>query len=537
MGCMSRLRWTVRRSVWNRIVTLKFATNARLNVTRLSKDPEPLSMVPLTQIFPNITIENVLIADRIPADEQYPRVRAFFRHRLSRFFMRLYSVLSPMQPGLPSIDANPRAAFDQVYTARHRRAVEQAALRNKIPIQEVLMPPALPLALEGTPDLGLLAVQGPFSGYLTKSVEPNLFEWDLRLLDGYQTRPGLYRLGVRVRFAIDQETRRLHPVTIESELGRSTPTDANWATARQIALCAVSTHTSLVRHWNWVHLIGGEYLSIMTRNAFPEYHPMCRLLWAHLFGTQASNRLCTESQLVPEGDFEAVFSYPGHEMYRLFRETVRGFTVQAWDPESYAQTRGILQAGFDTPTESNLHAIYEVMRRHTARYVALYYESDQAVQADRHVCRWLEDLNRRLPNGIPITPGGATRGSLARFAASCIYLASVHHDLLGSFLWNYQVWTHAIPCRVYKDGGRDPLDVYQRLVNTNFMLNASRTPLLTDLTPLALYESAHPERQSRAVEAFRSFIRELQELQLAMEGEGWAPWKVYPAMLEVNINA
>ncbi len=537
MGFMGQWRWAIRRSVWNRIVATKFETNARLNVTRLSKDPEPLNMIPLTLIFPSIAIENVLIADRIPADEQYPRVRTFFRHRLSRIFMRLYSLLSPMQPGLPSIDANPRIAFEQAYTAQHRAAVEQVALRNEIPVQEVLMPPAVPLALEGIPDLGLLAVQGPFSGYLRKSAEQDLFEWDLRHLDGYQTRPGLYRLGVLVRFALDRETKRLNPVSIESELGLSTPTDVNWATARQIALCAVSTHTSLVRHWNWVHLIGGEYLSIVTRNAFPEHHPMCRLLWAHLFGTQASNRLCTESQLVPEGDFETVFSYPAREMYRLFRDTVKDFTVRAWDPESFALARGVLQAGFETPTESNLKAIFEVMHRHTIRYVSLYYRSDREVRDDRHLCRWLDDLNRLVPNGIPLAPATVTRESLARFAASCIYLSSVQHDLLGSFLWNYQVWTQAIPCRVYKDGSRTPIDVYQRLVNTNFMLNASRTPLLTDLTPLALYEPANPARQRRAIEAFRLFARELQELERVMEGEGWAPWKVYPAMLEVNINA
>lgn len=537
MGLLSRWRWTIRRSVWNRIVTLKFATNARLDVTRLAKDPEPLNMVPLTRIFPIVAIGNVLIADRIPADEQYPRFRAFFRHRMSRLFMQLYSIFSPMQPGLPPIDAHPRTAFDHAYTPRHRAAVEKVAWRNKIPVRDVLMPPVVPLALEAVPDLGLLAVQGPFAGYLKRSAEEGIFEWDLRRLAGYETRPGLHRLGCHVRFAVDREARRLNPITIDSVMGRSMPTDGNWAKARQIALCAVSTHTSLVRHWNWVHLIGGEYLSIVTRNALGEYHPVCRLLWAHLFGTQASNRLCTESQLVPEGDFEAVFSYQAAEMYRLFRDTVKDFSVQAWDPESFGRARGVLETEFDTPTESNLQALFEVMRRHTTRYLTLYYATDEELRRDQPVCRWLEELNQRLPNGIPLTPANVTRDSLARFAASCIYLASVQHDLLGSFLWNYQVWTHAIPCRVYRDGRRDPLDVYQRLVNTNFMLNASRTPLLTDLTPLALYESAHAERQGQAMEAFRTFMRELHELQATMEGEGWAPWKVYPAMLEVNINA
>lgn len=537
MGRISQARWSIRRAIWNWIVTTKFRTNVRLNVTRLMKDPEPLQMVPLTQVFPNVAIENVLIADRIPTDEQFPRFRAKLRHGLSWFFMKLYRVVSPIQAGLPSVDANPRAAFEQAYTRRHRAAVEQAAFRNKIPIREVLMPPAVPLALEAGPDLGLLAVQGPFAGYLKRSAEEGFFEWDLRELAGYETRAGLHRLGCHVRFAVDHDARRLNPITIDSELGRSTPADASWATARQIALCAVSTHTSLVRHWSWVHLIGGEYLSIVTRNMLGEYHPVCHLLWAHLFGTQASNRLGTEAQLAPDGDFEAVFSYQAKDMYRLFRDTVKDFSVQPWDPESFARARGVLEAGFETPTESNLQTLFEVMCRHTARYLALYYASDDELRKDQSLCRWLDELNRRLPNGIPLTPADVTRESLARFAASCIYLVSVQHDLLGSFLWNYQVWTHAIPCRVYKDGRRDPLDVYQRLVNMNFMLNASRTPLLTDLTPLALYESAHSERQGRAMEAFRTFRRELHELQDTMEGEGWTPWKVYPAMLEVNINA
>lgn len=537
MGSMSRWRWAIRRAIWNWIVTTKFKTNTWLDVTRLAKDQEPLNVVPLSHIYPRIAIENAMIADRIPADEQYPRVRAFFRHLLSRCFMHLYRMVSPMQAGLPSIDADPRTAFNQTYTVRHREAVERAALRNHIPVRDVLMPPAVPLALDGTPDLGLLAVQGPFSGYLKKSTQPDDFEWDLRHLGEYQVKPGLHRLGVRVRFTLDQENARLRPVSIESELGLSRPTDAAWATASKIALCAVSTHTSLVRHWSWVHLIGGETLSVVTRNALPEYHPLCRLLWAHLFGTQASNRLGTESQLVPEGDFGAIFSYAVPEMYRLFRNTVKEFTVQAWDPESFARAREVLEAGFEQPTETNLKTIFEILHRHTARYIALYYLSDQEVRDDRYLCRWLDDLHRLLPNGIPLESATVTRESLARFTASCIYLVSVQHELVGSCLWNYQVWAHAIPCRVYVDGRRTPVDVYQRLVNANFLLNASRTPLMTDLTSLALYESAHPGRQGQAMEAFRTFARELHELQTTMEGESWAPWKVYPAMLEVNINA
>ena len=56
------------------------------------------------------------------------------------------------------------------------------------------------------------------------------------------------------------------------------PTDPEWDQACKIALCAASTHLSLVRHFNWVHLAGGAQLAIATRNSLPEDHALFRLL-------------------------------------------------------------------------------------------------------------------------------------------------------------------------------------------------------------------------------------------------------------------
>jgi hypothetical protein len=224
-------------------------------------------------------------------------------------------------------------------------------------------------------------------------------------------------------------------------------------------------------------------------------------------------------------------------MYRLFSDTVRGFDVQAWDPEAYAMKRKVLHAGFPTPTEDNLRALYDVMHRHAARYLAIYYGNDVAVRGDRAICEWVDGVHRALPNGLPFTSAEVTRSQLARVAASCMYLGSVQHELVGTFLWNYQLWTHVLPVRVSHDGRRDQLDVYQRLVNTNFMLNTPRAPLIADLTSLALREAAHPERYVMAVQEFETFKRELEQLQESMGREPWMPWKIYPKNLEININA
>lgn len=534
---MKRYCWGIRNGLWGRIVAMKFSTNQNLDVTRLGKDPRRLQAVPLSQKFPCIRIQNVLIGERTPCDERYPLVRHLLRRGFSRLFMFLNRVCPPRVEGLPPIDANQQMALAQAYTDRHRGAVSKAAKRHGLAPSDVLSHPVLPEELNGTPDLGALAVQGPFAGYIRKVVNHGSFEWDLRHLTEYSPKLGLYRLGIRVQFQPDSTGKRLTPMRIESALGLSYPNDDTWALAGRLALCALSTHTSLIRHWNWVHLIGGEALSIVTRNTLPENHPFCRLLWPHIFGTQASNRLCTESQLVPGGDFESVFSYSHGELCRLFTDTVGGFDVQAWDPQAYAAKRGILHAGFELPTEENLATLFDVMHRHTARYLAIYYGTDAAIRADRAICQWVDELHKALPNGLPVTSATLTLDGLARLAASCLYVATVQHELVGAFLWNYQPWTHVVPVRVAYDGSREPLDVYQRLINMNFMLNTPRAPLMTDLTPLALSEPAQPGRQARAIAAFTLFRKELELLQQTMEQQTWAPWKLYPQSLEVNINA
>jgi hypothetical protein len=71
--------------------------------------------------------------------------------------------------------------------------------------------------------------------------------------------------------------------------------------------------------------------------------------------------------------------------------------------------------------------------------------------------------------------------------------------------------------------------VYQRLVNANFNLNVGRTRLMHDFGYLAL--------DRKGADAFRLFRHDLQRLQERMEQEPCAHWKIYPRILEANINA
>jgi len=538
----ARGTYALRARLWNLIATAKFRGNkpkhipipGRLAWWRwtlvflLGKSLTPIDRVPLNRVFPDIPISNIKMAGHEPADEWDAAMKFFTWVQVT-----LYRLFSPMQAGLPQIDADPYAALGKAYTDRHRKLFE---------------PPVMPLECQGSPDLGALAVKGPYAGYLQKCGHGG-YEWDFTELaarnprdptkEVYEHHPGLYTLGVRVLFHVHEKSRTVQPIQIESELGVTKTEDRQWALAKRLAVCAATNHLSLVRHFNGVHLSSAAHIAIATRNhLFPD-HPLGRLLWPYIFRTQSSNRAVTRAQMVKGGDFDSIFSFTHAGMCELFSRTYRQYRFSVNDPEQDAADRGINKAEFDTPTQDDLQSLFELFYRHAEQYIDLYYKTDSAFQTEpgKPVLKWLDELNdpdHGLPNGVPTTSHTLSKQGLARLLAGIMYLVTVHHDMVGSFLWNYQLWAHTQPPRLYRDGRRLPWDVYQRLVNANFNLNVRRTELMNDYTYIVSNKSGQHG-------AAKQVIRELQERLADWEdrwrSEPWHVWRVYPGMLEVNINA
>ena len=159
-----------------------------------------------------------------------------------------------------------------------------------------------------------------------------------------------------------------------------------------------------------------------------------------------------------------------------------------------------------------------------------YFDSDEAIGSDEQLTAWVEHLDAYVPHGVselagaPLTVSGASE-----LLATLSYFTTVEHEVLGSGVWNYQLWPDVQPPRVYASGQRLPLDVYARLVNANFTLNVRRTPLMSDFSSLAL--------DARGAQAFRAFRDDLSTLQGAMDAEPTSGWRIEPRMLKANINA
>ncbi|MGA9492033.1 MAG: hypothetical protein WBV80_17520 [Mycobacterium sp.] len=509
------LRWFLRRSFWDFVAWVKFRFAKPVDIKLPPTERWYIEPKPLIKAIPQIPLRNVSVCTRadIPRDERSLRNTIFFA-----FLVWLYSYWSPMQRGLPPIDADPHVALRRAYDGLRR---------------DLFDPPKMPAEYLESPDLGSLAARGPFACYTTQVKDSTDFEWNLLSLKGYEHHKGLKNIGSRVLFHLDKRRRALEAYQIECTLGTITRTDPRWDQACKIALCAASTHLSLVRHFNWVHLAGGAQLAVATRNCLSSDHPLCRLLWPYIYGTQQSNDMVTRGQMVPGGDFETTFSLSFKGMCDLFDDSYLQYRHIVNDPERDGNSRGVCGAGFDTPTQDNLEALFATMLQFALNYLKIYYSSSptgaDSVRSDQQLMAWLEELDKRVPNGVGVTPANVTRGTLARLLANQLYLVTVQHEILGSFMWNYQLWTHRQPARIYEDLPREPLDVYQRLVNANYILNVRRRALMYDFSYFGL--------DPLAKAAMFEFQKDLATLQAKMDSQPRAMWLVYPKGLNVNINA
>ena len=508
--------WFLRKWFWIFIAWFKAAMNKPLDIPLPGPQGPRITPVPLCDAVPGLPIQRVLVCPpaQIPADERSASKTGFYRLQVW-----LYQAFSPMQPGLPNINADPDHALRRTYTWLHRRRFG---------------PPVLPAEYLRSPDLGSLAVRGPYACYTRKNADGR-FEWDLRSLSAAEHHEGLLTLGARVVFEVDPTQRVLRAVRIDSALGASVPGDTGWELSKKLALCSATTHLSLVRHFNWVHLAAASPLATATRNTLPADHPLLRLLWPYLYATHQSNDTVTRGQLLPGGDFETTFSYSFGGLCQLFDDTWAGLDFGINDPVMDARARQVIGQGFDTPTEDNLAALFDLMHEHALDYLSLYYPHAaqgtgiEGLRDDGVLLDWLDALNQLVPNGVGLTRDSVDLAGLARLVARCIYLVSAQHEILGSFLWNYQLWTHRQPVRVYASGQPEPVDVYQRLVNANYNLNVSRRALMSDFSALAPDELG--------AQSMRRFQQRLQDLQSRMDSEPWTVWKLYPRALKVNINA
>jgi len=514
------LSWTIRRFIWDSMFILIFKGKKVLPIPVPTETRPLLQPVAMVVKEPAIGVRNVMVADRIPEDEYSAKMH--YAYALRQWMYKYYPANQPGLPGIsPDIDEALKDAFNDRY---------QAIYPNK---------PKKPVELfgPGGPDLGGMALNSPYACFLQRDGADLV--WDFSDLKDHDLNPGLEPVDCRVIFALDPANAgTVRAVRIDCALGQIAPDSPHWPRAKAIAMCAASTQVSMVRHFNWVHLACGAHFAIVTRNRLLPDHPICRLVWPHMYGTQNSNFLVTKGQMLPRGEFESIFSFTHKGMCDLFERTHLKYRISVIVPEMDWEDRGLSGMNLVSPVQKNLVELYDVMHAHAARYIDHYYPTDADLRADGAVINWLAGLEAAIPNGVervsgPISADGLTKAGLARLIGGLIYMAAVQHEALGSVMWNYQLWVDRNPVRVYTDQRRLPVDIYQRLLNANFNLNVRRAKLAQDFSGMGL--------DANGAALFRQFQTELLALDKSYEDPAYphkdAPWLIRPSAIDANINA
>jgi hypothetical protein len=504
------LTWRLKRRFWTRWQLLRFKLAKPQQIGAPGPTGSPLAVAPLGEIYPKIPLREVVAVEQMPKEESPLPMRLLVNAGLV-----LARWCPSMRPGLPEIDADASTALEEAGIDRYAKAF-------RMPVRPAVYPAG------GPTDLERLAVASPYA-VLTERDADGVVQWDFRRLADFEHHDGLCSLGVRVVFSEAAGGERLSVDRIESEeVGVVTPADNEWARATSLAVCAATTHLALARHFLAVHLISGDHWDVAARNRLPADHPMYRLLWPHIFNSFYTNYGVTRVQMLPDGDFVNMFSFTHDGLIAYFDAMYRSYDVAVIEPVADWSRRGLGHEAFDCPTQTNLIELFDVMHRHASRYLDAYYEHDGELRADSAVVAWLSELDGLVPNGLGEVAADPTKDGLSRLIAGYIHEGSVIHDMVGTTLWDYQLWADHNPTRVHRDGRRIPVDVLQRTINNNFALQIRRAPLLDDYGEVAL--------DDRAATLFTAFHEDCRALQSTYDATPAGPWRMEPKNLEINMN-
>ena len=455
---------------------------------------------PYAELHPDMPIKGWYLPTTFPpSDRAAQRLR---RVRLEHWLIAVLRVIAPAH--------TPPVPTDQ---AHFLRALYPWLFRKAWPT-----PPTLPAALAVTDDvIAELATRGPFASGLRR-VADGRYELGSDWISGYPVAPALAKPGgVATLVACDGR--------LVTESVRSDGTDGGQAQAALIA--GLNEELTIFRHNVDVHLTMLTPFALATNNTLSARHPVRRLLH-HCFDTVLIGNIeLAAAQLSgPRGFLANIFSHQADVLLRMVEDHLGRFDIWDYEPPTQFSRRGTMSTPFAYPYRDNVMTFWAVTHDYVERYLAIYYDDDEAVAADQELAAWAAELNRLMSNGVG---DDLTRAWLASLCATLIHVSTVEHDVLNNVVWDYTTLGWVTPTVAPQTGEpmdqRRSFDLLATLIGTWKPYNM----LLTcDVPKLAL------DPQAAAIMA--DWIAALSQLQDELNVQPHDPSLSYPVALNPSIS-
>ncbi len=500
---VQRAAWLFRQQVWAAAWSFIVVTRLWPRRTPLPRaDDVAVDLVAAPETYPDFRSPSLVVPSDVPvAEMSLPgaiTVQAF------HILQDLYPVVSTHQPEAP---AEPDERVRQAYPWLFRLVRTPPAWH-----------PDLADAQRRGRLLDVLALGGPFAKLLERSGARG-YLIDLDYLRQYPVRDGLQRLGCRIHYADRDTTVCLAGIELDGRM--VTPTDTRWPLAERVALCSLSTHTTVWRHGMQYH-VGGVAPFATATHALPPAHPLRRLLAPHIVDTLSTNH--HTHLTLRRGGFDVTgFSFDYDTILRYYDDGAKFFDIRRLDPAEDCRRREV-SADLAYPYRRQADRYFDMFVDYVGQYLRLYYPDEASVAQDGHLQVWFETLNRQVIRGITGYAPGLTLPSLTRLCALFLYSVSVEHE--DNTMWNYAMF---LPATVRADGRGESAGQVQAVVNFELLISSATNRLMNDSSHVAL------DGQGAAVmQGFQSRLARLQE-EMAQQPTRY--WTIMPRDLEASISA
>ncbi|KAJ9450690.1 Linoleate 9/13-lipoxygenase [Diplonema papillatum] len=347
------------------------------------------------------------------------------------------------------------------------------------------------------------------------------------------------------------------------------PSDNKWAwTYAKVFFNHVESNLQeSVHHLGETHLLV-QSIGLSVKRSLPLDHPLHVLVDNHLHGTLTINWMANQTLLQPDGPVDTVLSTERVAFCEAAVQGVAAIAKADFTFPALMRARGLDEAAFPTkyyPYREFAGKLWNAIERFVGEYVAAYYPSDRAVNADGSLSHLRSELEQ---NGVAWVKSAWKRGRgsvkfLSKLLSAFVFTASVQHAAVGAPQLSHLSVINVFPLGWYSDPPADIADIdteeellaaFPELPTAYHQRDVLAGAAFAYRTFAVFDPSTYPEGAVRsAAEEFQRDLRQA-EADMAARNEHWlslwahqtnvpqsqhANWQykaLYPSSVSMSVN-
>ena len=230
-----------------------------------------------------------------------------------------------------------------------------------------------------------------------------------------------------------------------------TPADGwRWRLAQAFLSAAEGSIHEAGEHLALTHLVV-EAFALSARRNLSATHPVALLLEPHFEGTHLINFTARHNLIAQDGTLDRMMAPDVAVTGEVAQRVLAAFRVDAGDPRSRLQARGLLDpAGITaSPFREDALPLWDALRTWVGDYLRVYYSDDAAVAADTELQAFLTELAAPTGGRLQGVPEVHTIYTLAHVLTLAIFTGSVHHAAVNFTQYPFMGYVPNAPAALY----------------------------------------------------------------------------------------